>query len=168
MGRNTTDDLSRRSETIDFAALIYAHPSRYARKQNMTYAIIGIICAAIVFTLVLLYRKQITKSEELASDYTRMLLPLWALLGPYETAEDSANAFGLCLFTLTSKGDSDTLKFSNEKIKEMMDSHRVAYAKDPAAWTDLLGKSKEHIEETHITLAEEIEDYWRDEFPLKA
>jgi hypothetical protein len=134
----------------------------------MTYAIIGIICAAVIFTLVSLYRKQIRKSEEIASDYTRMLLPLWALHGPYKTAEDSAYAFGLCLFVLSSKGDSDTLKFSNEKIKEMMDSHRASFASDPTAWLDVLEKSKEYIEETHITLAAEIDGYWRNEFPLKA
>lgn len=97
-----------------------------------------------------------------------MLLPIWAILGPYENAEDSANALGLCLFVLSTKGDTKTLKFTNEKIKEMMDSHRASYAKDPAKWLDLLEKSKEYIEESHRVLALEIESHWREEFPLKA
>lgn len=121
------------------------------------------ISVIVVGYLIFRWRLQV-RSADIASSYSKMVMPLWAIMGPHQDGTSSAFALGLSLFTVTQMGDAQTLKFSNEKIIEMMESHRQAFEERPNEWADIMAEAEKLADDSHYALLKEIDEKWKDEF----
>ena len=117
------------------------------------------ISIIVVVYLIFRWRLQV-RSADIASNYSKMIMPLWALMGPYQDGNSSAFALGLSLFSVTKIGDANTLKFSNETIMEMMESHRQAFERSPNEWAGIMTEAAKLADDSHYALLDDIEEKW--------
>ena len=136
----------------------------------MVVTIMGLVVVALVAAIAFRYLKMRSLEDQIVVDYTGLLIPLWAIMGPYDDAESSAYSMGLCLFTIASKGDEKTIRYSKDQIIEMMIRHRVAFDNSPEEWNNLLIDSEPLANEMHYNLAKEINSIvkakFREEYDL--
>jgi len=127
--------------------------------------IILVLFISSIVAVYLIYRWRMRdRSTAIASAYSKMVMPLWAIMGPHQDGTSSAFALGLSLFTVTKKGDEDTLKFSNEQIFEMMGSHRQAFEERPNEWVKIMTDAEKLADSRHYALLKEIDERWKHEF----
>ena len=130
----------------------------------MIATIIVLAVIAVAVALSFRYRKMRRLEDQIVADYSGLLLPLWAIMGPYENGASSCRSMGLCLFAISSKGDEKTIQYSKEQIKEMMMRHWIAFEKDPEGWDYVMKKAESIAGETHYHLAKEINSIWKARF----
>tara|TARA_B110001469_G_scaffold99367_1_gene96325 strand:- start:622 stop:1032 length:411 start_codon:yes stop_codon:yes gene_type:complete len=130
----------------------------------MVATIIALLVIAVVVALSFRYRKMRRLEDQIVADYSGLLLPLWAIMGPYENGASSCRSMGLCLFAISSKADEKTVKYNKEQIIEMMKTHWIAFDSDPEEWNDAVNKAKSMAGENHYYLAKEINSIWKAKF----
>jgi hypothetical protein len=126
--------------------------------------ILAFIAVAVAVAWSFRYRNMRRLEDQIVKDYSGALLPLWAIMGPYDSGASSCRSMGLCLFAISAKSGDETIKYNKEQIIEMMQRHWIAFDRDPEEWHDAVKSAKSRAGEKHYYLAKEINSIWKAKF----